>query len=208
MSNTPDRTGALTGRFPALAFLEKEEPMREFKMKHKDPEIGSFYSWMTVERLKVTDFEKSVEYGGILRDWQGKDYNEFLETFNALNTPFLYEMRVHIFRRDRKYEEGQKAGSERRKKEAFFIAFKENLILEKYFGRTLRSSGYQWGREKAAAVESLIDKNAVYTSPVSKDLFYWLSEGAMWAGILVALIALIGLNILLKKRGHTECVSP
>jgi len=203
MSNTPDRLGALTGRFPGLAFLEKEEPMREFKMKHKDPEIGSFYSRMTVERLKVTDFEKSAEYGRIMREWKGKDYNEFLQTFNALNTPFLYEMRVHVFRRDRRYEDGQKAGSDRRKKEAFFIAFKENLILEKYFARTLRSSGYQWEREKAAAIEPLIDKNAAYTSPVSKDLFYWLSEGAMWAGILVALIALIGMNILLKKRADT-----
>ncbi len=208
MSNTPDRTSALAGRFPALAYLEKEEPMREFKMKHKDPEIGSFYSRMTVERLKVADFEKSVEYGRILREWKGKDYNEFLQTFNPLNNPFLYELRVHIFRRDRKYEEGQKAGSERRKKEAFFIAFKENMILEKYFASTLRSSGYQWEREKAAAIEPLIDKNAAYTSPVSKDLFYWLSEGAMWIGICVAFIALIGLNILLKKRGHTPSVSP
>jgi Ca2+/Na+ antiporter len=208
MSNTPDRTSALAGRFPALAFLEKEEPMREFKMKHKDPEIGSFYSRMTVERLKVADFEKSVEYGRIMREWRDKDYNGFLETFNPLNNPFLYEMRVHIFRRDRKYEEGQKAGSERRKKEAFFIAFKENLILEKYFACTLRSSGYPWEREKAAAIEPLIEKNAAYTSPVSKDLFYWLSEGAMWIGICVAFIALIGLNILLKKRGHTLSVSP
>ena len=200
MSNTPDRIAALAGRFPALAFLEKEEPMREFKMKHKDPEIGSFYSRLTVERLKVTDFEKSAEYGRILREWKDKDYNEFLETFNTLNNPFLYEMRVHIFRRDRKYEEGQKAGSARRKKEAFFTAFKENMILEKYFGRTLRSSGYPWDREKAAAIEPLIDKDAAYTSPVSKDLFHWLSEAAMWIGIFVALIALIATNIVLSRR--------
>jgi hypothetical protein len=200
MSNTPDRTSALAGRFPALAFLEKEEPMREFKMKHNDPKIGSFYSRLTVERLKVTDFKKSVEYARILREWKGKDYNEFLETFNALNTPFLYEMRVHIFRRDRKYEEGQKAGSERRKKEAFFIGFKENMILEKYFASTLRSSGYQWGREKAAAIEPLIDKNAPYASPVSKDLFYWLSESAMWIAIFAALLALVILNTFFSYK--------
>jgi VanZ family protein len=200
MSNTPDRVGALAGRFPALAFLEKEEPMREFKMKHKDPEIGSFYSRMTVERLKVADFEKSVEYGRIMREWKDKDYNEFLETFNALNTPFLYEMRVHIFRRDRKYDEGQKAGSTRRKKEAFFIALKENMILEKYFARTLRSSGYQWEREKSAAIEPLIDKNAAYASPVSKDLFYWLSESAMWAAIFAALLTLVILNAFFSHK--------
>jgi hypothetical protein len=207
MSNTAERTGALTGRFPALAFLEKEEPMREIKMKHKDPEIGSFYSRMTVERLKVADFEKSREYAQIVREWKDKDYNEFLEIFNALNTPFLYEMRVHIFRRDRKYDEGQKAGSTRRKKEAFFVAFKENLILERYFARTLRSSGYQWQPEKAAAIEPLIEKNAAYASPVSKELFYWLSEGAMWAAILLVLVALFVLNIL-KNRKRMASVSP
>ncbi len=200
MSNTPERVSALAGRFPALAYLEKEEPMREFKMKHSDPEIGSFFSRLTVERLKVTDFEKSAEYGPILREWKDKDYNEFLETFNPLNNPFLYEMRVHIFRRDRRYEEAQNAGGEKREKSALFVAYKENLILERYFTRTLRSSGYQWDREKVAAVERLIDKEAPYTSPVSKDLFYWLSEGAMWAGIIAALLALVGMNILLKKR--------
>jgi VanZ family protein len=207
MSNTPDRVGALAGRFPALAFLEKEEPMREFKLKHRDPEIGSFYSRLTVERLKVMDFEKSVEHGRILREWRDKDYNGFLETFNPLNNPFLYEMRVHIFRRDRKYDEGQKAGSTRRKKEAFFIAFKENMILEKYFASTLRSSGYQWAEEKAAAIEPLIEKNAAYTSPVSKDLFYWLSESAMWIAILLVLVALFVLNIL-KNRPGKASVSP
>jgi hypothetical protein len=200
MSNTAERTGALTGRFPALAFLEKEEPMREIKMKHKDPEIGSFYSRMTVERLKVADFEKSREYAQILREWKDKDYNEFLEIFNALNTPFLYEMRVHIFRRDRKYDEGQKAGSTRRKKEAFLVAFKENLILERYFARTLRSSGYQWQQEKSAAIEPLIEKNAAYASPVSKDLFHWLSEGAMWAAIFAALLALVILNAFFSYK--------
>lgn len=204
LSNTPDRTGALADRFPALVFLEKEEPMREFKLKHQDPEIGSFYSRLTVERLKATDFGKSEAHARILREWQGKDYDEFLRTFNPLNNPFLYEMRIHIFRRDRKYEEGRKASSERRKKEAFFIAFKENMILEKYFANTLRSSEYQWGREKAAAIELLIEKNAAYTSPVSKDLFYWLSEGAMWATIFAALLALILLNIVFSDKKKSD----
>ncbi len=200
MSNTPERVSAFVERFPSLAYLEKEEPMREFKMKHSDPEIGSFYSRLTVERLKVTDFEKSVEFARILRDWKDKDYNEFLQTFNPLNNPFLYEMRVHIFRRDRKHEEGQKAGSERRKKGALFIAYKENLILEKYFGRTLQASGYKWSHEKIVAIEPLINKNASYASPVSKDLFYWLSEPAMWTAIFLGLFALTIFNIFFLRR--------
>lgn len=200
LSNTPERTAAWAGRFPFLAPLEKQEPMRETILKHEDPEIGSFYSRLTVSWLKKTDKEQAAAYGKILIDWKDKSYDEFLKNHTTLSFPFLHEMRVHLFRRDKRFELGQQTDKLAAKKAHLFIAFKENLILEKYFGETLKASGYEWPKEKTAVVESLIDKSAPYDSPVSKNVFYWLPEGRMWATIIVILVLLISYNVYFSKR--------
>jgi hypothetical protein len=200
MSNTPERTAAFAERFPFLAPLIKQEPMREPILKHRDPEIGAFYSRLTVEWLKKTDKDMAVPFAQVLKDWKDKNYTEFLNTYTPLSHPFLHEMRVHLYRRDKRYEAGAKAGNDTAKNGAFFIAYKENLILEKYFQETLLGSGYRWTREKAAEVEALIDKSASYTSPASKDSFYWLSEGTMWMAIMMILILLAAYNAFRAKR--------
>jgi len=200
MSNTPERTAAWAGRFPFLAPLEKQEPMRETILKHEDPEIGSFYSRLTVSWLKKTDKEQAAAYGKILIDWKDKSYDEFLKNHTTVSFPFLHEMRVHLFRRDKRFELGQTTDKLAAKKDNLFIASKENLILEKYFGETLLASGYEWPKEKTAVAESLIEKNAPYDSPVSKNVFYWLPEGRMWATIIVILVLLISYNVYFSKR--------
>jgi len=200
MSNTPERTAAWAGRFPFLTPLEKQEPMRETILKHENPEIGSFYSRLTVSRLKKTDKEQAAAYGKILIDWKDKSYDEFLKNHTTLSFPFLHEMRVHLFRRDKRFEFGQQTDKLAAKKDHLFIAYKENLILEKYFGETLLASGYAWPKEKTAVMESLIEKNAPYDSPVSKNVFYWLQEGRMWATIIVILVLLITYNVYFSKK--------
>lgn len=200
LSNTPERTAAWAGRFPFLAPLEKQEPMRETILKHEDPEIGSFYSRLTVSWLKKTDKEQAAAYGKILIDWKDKSYDEFLKNHTTVSFPFLHEMRVHLFRRDKRFELGQQTDKLAAKKDNLFIASKENLILEKYFGETLLASGYEWPKEKTAVVESFIDKNAPYDSPVSKNVFYWLPEGRMWVMIIVLLVLLISYNAYFSKR--------
>jgi len=194
LSNTPERVSAYTELLRFLAFLEKEEPMQEFKIKHKDEEIGTFYSRLTVARLKKIDKENAEHYALILKEWKNKDYAEFLNNYTSVSYPFLYEMRVHLFRRDRKYEEGSAARKEEAKKKFFFVALKENQILEKYFSQTLKKSSSMWTSEKIQKIELLVDKSAPYSSPVSKDFFSGLSERAMRAGILVLLITLAVFN--------------
>jgi VanZ family protein len=196
LSNTSGRLTALIERFPFLRPLEKQEPMREFIMKHTDPDIGVFYSRLTAVWLQKTDRQYGEEYGKILNEWKDRDYDAFLKLYKTTDYPFLHEMRVHIFRRDKKYEASLNARDARARKNALFIAFKENLILEKYFGETLKSSVYRWTKERKAEVEIPIDKNEAYTSPVSKNVFYWLQEGPMWTMIVIILVFLSGGNIL------------
>jgi VanZ family protein len=205
-SNTPQRVVRYVKRFPSLSFLLKAEPMYEFTRKHEDPEIGVFYSRLTLEGLQNQDTGMSDEWARILREWKDKDYSLFLSTYSPLIHPFLYEMRIHVFRRDRKLEQAGKAKKKKDRQENLFIAWKENLILEKYFGLALEKSSYRWDRDQKAEIEGRIDKDRPYRSPVSAGRFQ-VKEKALWAGILVFLAALAALNLLNSRakraaRGH------
>lgn len=199
VSNTPKRVSSYTKLFPALSFLEKEESMSEFKLKHRDPEAGNFYSRLSLEELEKEDRENSDKNAQILKDSKDKDYGEFLRNFPGSIFPFLHEFRVHLFRRDKKFEEALKTDGAEEKRKFFFIAYKENLILEKYFGQTVRKSSYKWSEEKINQTETLINKNEPYTSPVSASLFSPSHEKIIWMTILIILVLLAILNYFFSR---------
>jgi len=198
-SNTPQRVAAYTARLPFLTFLVREEPMYEFTRKHIDPEIGTFYSRLSIEGLEKEDTQASDHWAGILRDWKEKDYALFLREHHPLLHPFLYEMRIHIFRRDRRVEEAAKAKDEKSRRGALFVAYKENMILERYFGRTLEKSGYGWNAEKKAEIAAVVDRAKPYRSPVSAGRFQ-IKEKTLWLGMVAFLGLLSGLNLALIRR--------
>jgi len=200
-SNTPQRVASYSGRLPFLSFLVKEEPMYEFTRKHTDPEIGVFYSRLSPEGLEKEDNERSDHWAGILRDWKEKDYALFLREHHPLLHPFLYEMRIHIFRRDRRVEEAAKAKDEKSRREALFVASKENMILEKYFGRTLEKASYKWSEEKKAEIAAYVDPAKPYRSPVSAGRFH-IKEKTLWLGIVLFLGLLLGMNLALLWRSR------
>ncbi len=189
-SNTPEVVAAYTDYFPRLSFLNREEAMSEFGYKYKDPEIGVFFSRLSMEKMEKVDEEKGEEYGQILTAYSKIDYQDFLERFNPVSNPFLYEVRIHIFRRDTYWRKGKRAPGEEEKKECYFVAYKENRILEKYFGKTLENSVYKWEEEKAEEIERLVDKDKFYESPVSSELFTTFTLGQMWLAVGVVLVVL------------------
>lgn len=199
-SNTPDRVQSYTQLLPFLSFLQKEEPMSEFKCKHRDPEIGIFFSRMSLEKMAKTDRNRAEEYGRILEEWASKKYADFLTFFPAYARPFLHEMRVHVFRRDRMFGLAQQAETQKARRKFLFIAYKENLILEKYFGSTLRESPYKWRKKRIAAIQGEIDPSSFYKSPVSAGFLIQLKETTVWGIILVLIAMLIILNIRLSAK--------
>jgi VanZ like family len=193
-SNTPARVARLAARFPSLAFLLREEPMYEFTIKHIDPEAGVFFSRLSLAGLEADDINRSDEWVRVLAEWKDKSYADFLAHYSPLIHPFLYEMRIHIFRRDRKFEEGRRAKTDKARREAFFVAFRENRILEKHFRRTLVKSGYQWNPELRAEAAAAEDSSRPYRSPVSAGRFQ-VKERDLWAGIALLLLGLAAANL-------------
>jgi Ca2+/Na+ antiporter len=155
LSNTPGIVKSYTDIFKSLDWLQQEEPMIEYGYEHKDPETGTFYSRFTLEELRATDFEQSKSYGPILalEINSEKTLEELTEIYSPSINPFLHELLIHIFRRDEnaKVIEQIKDPTEKIKKGN--TTFRENVILEQYFGNTLQHSGLVWPDEKIKDLE-------------------------------------------------------
>ncbi|UCE41733.1 MAG: VanZ family protein [Candidatus Aminicenantes bacterium] len=199
-SNTPDRVQSYTKILPFLSFLQKEEPMNEFKYKHRDPEIGVFFSRLSLEKLASTDNQRAEEYGAIFKEWISKKYGDFLISFPGYGQPFLHEMRVHIFRRDKRLSLAFKADNQKEREENLFISYKENLILEKYFGKTLQKSPHKWPTTRSKKIEAEIETTPFYRSPVSASTDIPFNEKALWGIILLIISALVLGNIGISRK--------
>jgi len=201
-SNTPARVRTYTKVLPFLSFLEKQEAMSEYKYKHEDPEIGVFYSRLSKAELLQQDRERAQEFGDVLTFWSDKPYAEYLDFFPGSVHPFLHEIRVHIFRRDRRLDLALSSDDPNMRKENLFIAYKENQILEQYFENSLAGSPYQWDPQKSKNIAMEIDTSAFYRSPVSADVFAALNEAIVW-GLIFTLLVIIWSGyffLLLRKK--------
>lgn len=206
-SNTPKRVEYYTKLMPWLSSLTKEEPMSEFGYKYEDPEIGVFYSRLNPVDLLKTDNAKGEEYAQILNQSVNKNYQQFIREYNPITGPFMHELRVHIFRRDRHFKKANKSSNPKEKKEFYLIAYKENLILKKYFTKSIKNSVYLWDKAKIEKLKGLIDINKSYKSPVSANIFTAFSEKVMWIGIFVIISLLVLINLILpveKKQSKTN----
>jgi hypothetical protein len=163
-----------------------------------------FYSRLNLGDLREIDRGRADEYGRLLWEWKDKNYDDFLKTFTSSTHPFMYEFRIHAFRRDRKFEEAQKTQDDREKRNFLFIACKENRILERYFGRTLQKSPYPWPQGKTADVATEVDRGAFYRSPVSAGIFATLKGRTLWAAIGAFLVLLILLNYFVGRHSLTN----
>lgn len=200
LSNTPKRVSTYTEAFSSLSFLKKEEPMNRFKHRYKDPAIGTFYSLLSPADLTEEDTKLSRQNAQTLKEWKRETFKEFRQRRHPLKFPFIYELRFHVEIRDRNFNQAFLTEEEDIKKMFFLAAYKENLILEKYFGNTLQKASYSWEKEQQVGTEALINKSTPYKSPVSFGIVFPWSEKTMWLLILILLITLALSNILYSRN--------
>ena len=152
-----------------------------------------FRSRLSQKDLLDYDFKNGDYLGRILKQYISLPYPQFLEKYSANQYPFLHEMRVHIFRRDR-YAANNRA-------KASWIASRENQILESYFGNTLLQAGLNWPEAKSRAIqERCADwRTSFYTSSVSKKVItaFPVSRFVLVCGVL---LSLNGIVFLITRR--------
>ncbi len=193
-ANTPRLVNAYTQRFPRLAWLRHEENMaREPGYRHRDPEIGAFFSRFTPAGLRNQEATRAEEAARILDAYRApSQYAPCLRIYSPLVDPFVHELRVRLFRRDRHLAQAlESRGQDAAYRENCTVAFRENQIAEKYFGKTLRASRYVLAPDLKAELEQNADRNTPYTSPVGADLAAGQRRGWQWAALAAIMLAFL-----------------
>lgn len=172
--NTPPRVVAYASRIPFLSFLLRNETiMNEFGYRHTDREIGTFYSRFSTEDLRRFDRERGEEVGRrVAEAMAGPDGLQsvlYLET--AGRDPFLYEFASHIEQRNHYSGASWKyAGDDKRFRYHQTVAYRENQILETYFGHSLTNSGATVSAGENERWKSNLQTEKPYRSRVSSHL--------------------------------------
>jgi VanZ family protein len=212
--NTPQRIEWLAANVPGLAFLRTNESvMFEYGYRYDDADTGVFRSRLAPADLAATDERRADDAGAVLAAYPDDRYKEFLSTYTPVNDPFVHEARVHLFSRDKHLrlarsshvpptEHGWHAT----------VAWRENRILEKYFGRTLERST----RALDPADRTYLDRVRVplalvpedeRESWVSRSLVTDVREPQIMAGltaVLAVLLAIEGVAARSAKRAPTR----
>jgi len=192
--NTPERISAYSGRLPGLAFLaERPDVMIEYGYLYDDPEIGRFRSRFGPSELGPLDAARGESAGRILAAFTG-DAEAFLVRYTTIRDPFLHEVRVHLFRRDRYLENAASRREGSNKWQSLLtVAHRENRILEKYFPVTLRHSQASLGAAERRRLETQQNGDEAYESRVSEGLRTGFRERHVLAGAAGLLLALWGI---------------
>jgi hypothetical protein len=195
--NTPDRIRTYAHHLPGA------DVMLEYGHRHDDPEIGRWRSRFTPEELRRIDAERADEAAAILdRHPDDEAYESFLELYTPVTDPFLHEARVHLFRRDRHLAlAAEKREGSRGQRERLTVAWREQLILERHFGETLRRSRFALGPEARAHLAAAQLPELAYESAVSRELVTAVGEGSVLLALALGLLLLFSVD---RRYGASE----
>ena len=152
--------------------------------------------------LREQDEGRAAEVASLLDAHRGDEaYRRFLEHYSPARDPFAHEARVHLFRRDRYlvYRDRNRADSSEFAKLST-VVFRENLLLEKYFGRTLATTSQTLSADLRAELDRAQLPDLAYESSVSIHLVT-TPEWRVSGSLLVLLALLFGLDRFALRIG-------
>jgi hypothetical protein len=199
LSATPARIDRLTPFFPGLANAGGNiDAICEYGYHHTLDSKTAFRSRLTLSELAQEDATGSAEVATMLDRSRGA-YETFLNEVSPVSDPFLYEARVHLFARYRNLARARILASDSTAyADRMTIAFRENLILERYFGETLARSSFEWKKGLRERVATAHIPEAPFTSNVASHLITAVSESTLRGLMLIALFTLIVCDFLLR----------
>jgi len=204
--NTPSRVEWYADRIPFLSFLSaNESAMAEYGYEYRDPAIGVFRSRFDAEALKAINASRGILAARIIEGYESREsFEEFRRIYTPSTDPYVHEIGIHLFRRDRLLERAElRSPSARPQSQNYDEALRENRILERFFPRALRYSKHRWSDEKRAEVEAGAASRSQYTSSVSNHLITRLNERQLLAAFASAIAAVL-LLAYWAGRGRTE----
>jgi hypothetical protein len=201
-SNTPDVWRPLYSSRPNLFVFN--EAMVEYGHRIDDREAGWFKSRLTAEQLRDTDAARAEEAGEILRRMgHDDDYEAFLNRYSPMRDPFLHELRVRLFRRDRYWSLAEKNGDDPKlREELISVSFTEQRLLENWYPQSLRAAGMDWPADLRARVAAAADAER-QGSPVSRELitgFTRRQAQAVLGALLLGVVCVAAYDLHQRRR--------
>lgn len=151
--------------------------------------VGTFVSRLSPERLREIDSHDAVARATRLESFADKPYDQSLRALG--NDTFLYELRVHLFRRDANFN---RAG--------YFVAYKEHRLIEAYFSNTVARTSFRWTDSQLQKSLAEIGDEAgnPYHSAVAAEVITRYRPGTMWTGIGAITVASVWLMVRPVRR--------
>ena len=193
-ANTPDRIASVAKGVPALTFLlDSQSMMAEYGYLYVDPEIGSFRSRFEVDELERLNRERGSLVVETLDKFRGDEHWREVQRIHTVpRDPYLHEIGVHLFRRQRHLALARDSDRPTvKRRESFFIALKENQILEKLYPKAIAASSHRWTDETRREVEANADAWYEYRSPVSRNLITRFTRAQVAGGFTLAVVVVL-----------------
>jgi hypothetical protein len=205
MAVTPQRLARLAAHLPLPERLAAgTDTICEYGYRHVVDERTAFRSRLSADELTRSDEERAFEVAAKLDAGRGRGGLSSIST-SPVDDPFTYEIRVHLFARNRNLNRARghdPASSDHRR--FMTTAWRQNLILESFFGNTLEHSSFAWKPRLRGRVEAAQNPQDVFVSRAGEHLITGLSEARLRALMVVLLAALIVCEILLVIRSRPE----
>ena len=201
--NTPRRIEWYAAHAPLLSFLiENESVMAEYGYEYRDPAIGVFRSRFDAQELEQLDASRGAEVAQIIDDYESREsFVEFRRLYTAGTAPYVHEVGIHLFRRDRLLERAElREPSGRTQSQNYNEALRENRILEFYYPHALNHSKHRWPEERLREVETNELSDYQYDTPVSRNLITRFTERQLVTGFVLGIAGVLLLGYWAGNR--------
>jgi hypothetical protein len=198
---TPQRLNHLAEHLPLPDRLATGvDAICEYGYRHSVDDRTFFRSRMSVEELVRSDRDRAADLARDLKASRGRG-GLTRSNISPVADPFGYEIRVHLFARNRNLDEAlvREPGS-RDHRRLMTTAWRENLILESFFGDTLQQSSYRWSPRRRHEIEEAQDPDEIFVSRAGAHLITAISEVRLRALMLMLLAALVACDLFVATR--------
>ena len=193
--NTPQRVERYANVVPGLGFLaDNASTMFEYGYRYEAPDYV-FRSRLSPQELAAEDRGDALRNGTVLASNTDVHYAEFLREHSPARAPFLHEMRVRLFRRDRmlRLASGARGKPDQAVHYEALVTqgYREQRILEEHFYETLKAAGKDLPPALRQELVDNQDVEAPYDSPVSRALITRVTHWQLSGGLFAATLALL-----------------
>ncbi len=203
LSNTTEVIRWYAQRVPGLGYLELRNClMAEYGHVHESEDKLRFHSRFELGELARMDRARAAEAAEVLDRHRGDEgYAAFNKVHTPFRDPFLHEVRVHLFRRDRyvlRFQEHE--GDAEEATRLATVALREEALIGRHFPMIYAHSAYGLDESVRGELAASADQEAEYLSPVSQGIITRFQRPVAWLVAALLSLALIATDRVMGQR--------